>query len=99
MFTFSFLWAAWKAEENVSTEINTHRLYESPEYQCPMEKSKGGGIIYIILQIFFLACMNVAVSCEIIFLAICCCGHFYFSFCNFSFLCVSISTEALPTSL
>jgi hypothetical protein len=76
MFTFSFLWAAWKAEENVSTEIKTHRLYESPESQCPMEKSKGGGIIHIILQIFFPTCMNVAVSCDIILLTICCCGHF-----------------------
>jgi hypothetical protein len=65
MFTFCFLWAAWKAEEHVSTEIKTHRLYDSPESQCPMEKSKGGGIIYIILQIFPLTCMSVEVSCEL----------------------------------
>jgi hypothetical protein len=52
MFTFSSLWAAWKAEESVSTDVNTQRLYESPESQCPMDKSKGGGIIYIILQTF-----------------------------------------------
>jgi hypothetical protein len=53
MFTFSFLWAAWKAEDKMFTEVKTQRLYESPESQCPMEKPKGGGIIYIILQIIF----------------------------------------------
>lgn len=58
MLTFSFLWAAWKAEESVSTEVITQRLFESPESQCPMDKSKGGGIVYIILQTFFPTCMN-----------------------------------------
>ncbi|XP_023706857.1 5-aminolevulinate synthase, erythroid-specific, mitochondrial isoform X2 [Cryptotermes secundus] len=33
--------SAWKAEEIVSTEVITQRLFESPESQCPMDKAKG----------------------------------------------------------
>lgn len=44
---FSFLWAAWKAEETISTEVNIQRLYENPESQCPVDKPQGGGIFYI----------------------------------------------------
>jgi hypothetical protein len=44
---FSFLWAAWKAEETFRTEVNIQGLYENPESQCPVDKPKGGGTFYI----------------------------------------------------
>lgn len=44
---FSFLWAAWKAEETVRTEVNIQGFYENPESQCPVDKPKGGGTFYI----------------------------------------------------
>jgi hypothetical protein len=44
---FSFLWAAWKAEETVSTEVNMQGVYENPMSQCPVDKSKGGGTLYV----------------------------------------------------
>jgi hypothetical protein len=80
-FTFSFLWAAWKAEESVSTEVNTQRLYESQESHYPMDKSKGGGIIYIILQTFFPTCMNFSSVLWIYsFSLMLLCSFFLFSF-------------------